>query len=69
LERDENEIDMMSGPYMRAFGDPKNGQMSLSEWTRQVKSDPTFGWQYTKQANDQATDIALSLARAFGKVT
>jgi len=69
LERDENEIDMMSGPYMRAFGDPKNGQMSLSEWTRQVKSDPVFGWQYTKQANDQATDIALTLARAFGKVT
>lgn len=69
LERDENEIDMMNGPYMRAFGDPKNGQMSLSEWTRQVKSDPVFGWQYTKQANDQATDIALSLARAFGKVT
>lgn len=68
LERDENEIDMLNGPYLKAFGDPKNGQMSLSEWIATVKSDPTFGWQYTKQANDQATNIALSLARAFGKV-
>jgi hypothetical protein len=42
--------------------------LSLSEWVTTVKSDPTFGWQYTKQANQQATDIALSLARAFGKV-
>jgi hypothetical protein len=68
LERDPNQIDMFSGPYLSAFGDKENGPMSLSDWTRQVKSDPVFGWQYTKQANEQATDIALSLARAFGKV-
>lgn len=68
LERDESQIDMFSGPYLRAFGDPKNGQLSLSDWVTTVKSDPTFGWQYTKQANDQATSIGLSLARAFGKV-
>jgi hypothetical protein len=68
LERDENQIDMMSGPYVKAFGTPKEGQMSLSDWITTVKSDPTFGWQYTKQANDQATNIALSLARVFGKV-
>jgi hypothetical protein len=68
LERDPNQIDMFSGPYLSAFGDKENGPMSLSDWTRQVKSDPVFGWQYTKQANEQATDIALTLARAFGKV-
>ncbi len=68
LERDPNQIDMFSGPYLSAFGDKENGPMSLSEWTAKVKSDPTFGWQYTKQANEQATDIALTLARAFGKV-
>ena len=68
LEKDESQIDMFSGPYLRAFGDPKNGQLSLSDWVTTVKSDPTFGWQYTKQANDQATNIGLSLARAFGKV-
>jgi hypothetical protein len=68
LERDPNQIDMFSGPYLSAFGDKANGPMSLSDWTAKVKSDPVFGWQYTKQANDQATNIALSLARVFGKV-
>jgi hypothetical protein len=68
LERSEDEIDMFSGPYLKAFGSKDGGQLSLSEWITTVKSDPTFGWQYTKQANQQATDIGLTLARAFGKV-
>lgn len=68
LERSEDEIDMFSGPYLKAFGTKDGGQLSLSDWVTTVKSDPTFGWQYTKQANQQATDIGLSLARAFGKV-
>jgi hypothetical protein len=68
LERSEDEIDMFQGPYLEAFGTKETGQLSLTEWNQKVKSDPKFGWQYTKQANDQATDIALTLARAFGKV-
>ena len=68
LERSEDEIDMFSGPYLKAFGTKETGQLSLSDWVSTVKSDPTFGWQYTKTANQQATDIGLSLARAFGKV-
>jgi hypothetical protein len=69
LERSEDEIDMFSGPYLKAFGTKESGQLSLSDWISTVKSDPTFGWQYTKTANQQATDIGLSLARAFGKVS
>jgi hypothetical protein len=69
LERSEDEIDMFSGPYLKAFGTKESGQLSLSDWISTVKSDPTFGWQYTNQANQQATDIGLSLARAFGKVS
>jgi hypothetical protein len=68
LERSEDEIDMFSGPYLKAFGTKESGQLSLSDWVSTVKTDPRFGWQYTKQANQQSTDIALTLARAFGKV-
>lgn len=68
LERSEDEIDMFSGPYLKAFGTKETGQLSLSDWITTVKTDPTFGWQYTKTANQQATDVALTLARAFGKV-
>ena len=69
LERSEDEIDMFSGPYLKAFGTKETGQLSLSDWISTVKSDPTFGWQYTKTANQQVTDIGLSLAKAFGKVS
>jgi hypothetical protein len=69
LERSEDEIDMFSGPYLKAFGTKESGQLSLGDWISTVKTDPTFGWQYTKTANQQATDIGLTLARAFGKVS
>ena len=69
LEVDENEIDYLSDPkWADAFGSKESGQLSLTDWTQKIKSDSKFGWQYTKQANDQATDIGLTLARAFGKV-
>jgi uncharacterized protein YjdB len=42
--------------------------MGLGDWVTKLKSDESFGWQFTKQANQQATDIGLTLARAFGKV-
>jgi hypothetical protein len=68
LEQTPDQIDMFKGPYLQAFGTDQTGQLSLTDWTQKIKSDPKFGWQFTKQANDQATDIALTLARAFGKV-
>jgi hypothetical protein len=68
LEKDENSINMFDGPYLQAFGNRENGQLSLSEWITTLKTDSRFGWQYTQTANQQATDIALTLARAFGKV-
>ena len=69
LEIDPNQIDFTKdGKWAKAFGSKETGQMSLTDWITTVKSDPTFGWQYTKQANQQATDIGLTLARAFGKV-
>ena len=69
LELDESQIDFNKDPKWRAaFGTRESGQMGLGDWVTKLKSDESFGWQYTKQANQQATDIALTLARAFGKV-
>ena len=69
LEIDPNQIDFTKdSKWARAFGTKETGQMSLTDWISTVKSDPSFGWQFTKQANQQATDVALTLARAFGKV-
>ena len=68
LEVDPNTIDMSAGGYSAALGSTKDPMMSTAEWASYIKGTPSFGWQFTKQANDQATDIGLSLARAFGKV-
>jgi hypothetical protein len=69
LEIDPNQIDFTKdSKWARAFGTKETGQMSLTDWVQTIKTDPSFGWQYTKQANQQATDIGLTLARAFGKV-
>lgn len=69
LELDESQIDFTKDPkWQSAFGTKDTGQMSLGDWVTKLKSDESFGWQYTKQANQQATDIGLTLARAFGKV-
>ena len=69
LELDESQIDFTKDPkWQSAFGTKESGQMGLGDWVTKLKSDESFGWQYTKQANQQATDVGLTLARAFGKV-
>lgn len=71
LETTPEQIDMTKGKFGLALKTGEGGKermMSTSEWIQTIKSDDDFGWQYTKQANDQATNIALSIAKAFGKV-
>jgi len=68
LEVDANTIDMSAGGYSAALGSMKDPMMSTAEWAAYIKGTPEFGWQFTKQANQQATDVGLTLARAFGKV-
>ena len=69
LELDESQIDFTKDPkWQSAFGTKESGQMGWGDWVTKLKSEESFGWQFTKQANQQATDIGLTLARAFGKV-
>jgi hypothetical protein len=71
LELTPDQIDMSKGKFNLALKSGEGGKermLSTSEWIQTIKSDADFGWQYTKQANDQATNVALSIAKAFGKV-
>lgn len=68
LEKDPNSINMFNGPFLEAFGNSKDGQLSLSDWTAKLKTDQRFGYQNTRQANQDATSIGLAIAKAFGKV-
>lgn len=71
LEMPSSSINMMDPKFRVAFDarDPKNPRtMSIGEWQTMLKTDPNYGWQYTKTANQQALDIGTTIARAFGKV-
>lgn len=69
LEVDPTEIDYMSDDkWFKAFGDAKTGQMSLSDWVRELKSNPDYGWRFTNQANQQVSGVVSTLERAFGLV-
>lgn len=40
--------------------------MSLTEWITTLKSDNKYGWQFTNEAKQQATNLVMSLEKAFG---
>ena len=73
LELDPNTVNVSDGKFRQALSasDGKGGfrQLSLGEWEQKLRTDPQYGYQFTKQANRDATSIALSIARAFGKVS
>jgi hypothetical protein len=69
LELDESQIDFTKDPkWQSAFGTKESGQMGLGDWVTKLKSDSQFGYQNTKQANQDASSLALAIAKAFGKV-
>lgn len=69
LERSESDIDFNNPLFNMALNPTQNGQqMTLSEWDRLIRTDDRFGFQYTQAANQDATNIGLSIARMFGGI-
>lgn len=71
LEMPSNGINMADPKFrvaLDARGDGQSRALSYGEWETLLKTNPDYGWQYTKTANKQALDIATTVARAFGKV-
>jgi hypothetical protein len=68
LEKSEDNISMDDPLFANAFGTSQNGQPSLGDWERTIRSDPRYGFQYTETAKRDATSLGLTIARAFGKL-
>ena len=67
LELDPTQIDFVKDPkWSRAFGTQDKGQMSLSDWVRELKTNQDYGWRFTNQANKQVSGVVSVLERAFG---
>ena len=55
--------------YSEALGSVDRPRvLSMSEWETELRTNGKYKYSFTKQANQDATDIGLSIARAFGKV-
>jgi hypothetical protein len=68
LQKDPSQIDFTNPLYAEAFGSKETGQLSLNDWTRKLKSDSRYGWQFTDEANQQVNSVVSTLERAFGLV-
>jgi hypothetical protein len=40
--------------------------MSLTDWITKLKSDDRYGWQFTSEAKQKATNLVMDLEKAFG---
>jgi hypothetical protein len=70
LELDPNTMNF-GADFSEALNYRKDGQprvLSLGEWETELRTNDKYKYSFTKQANQDATDIGLSIARAFGKV-
>jgi hypothetical protein len=70
LELDPSQVDM-GLKFNEALNYTRDGQarmLSMSEWETELRTNDKYKYSFTKQANQDATDIGLAIARAFGKV-
>lgn len=69
LELTEDQIDLMDPRWRKALElDPETGQpMQLSKWQRTIRSDSSYGWDYTQNARAEASEFASKIAEAFGR--
>jgi len=70
LEKPLESIDLFD-----AAGKPTNfqdaifgneGPLSLGDWVTKLKSDDKYGYQFTNQARQQATNLVMEMEKAFG---
>ena len=70
LELDPNTINFGTD-FSEALDYRKDGKprvLSMGEWETELRTNDKYKYSFTKQANQDATDIGLAIARAFGKV-
>lgn len=71
LEIDPESVQFTNPKWSKALFqvDKKTGArtaMSLADWQNTLRTDPTYGWDKTQQAHQQAADLATKISSTFG---
>lgn len=70
LEKPISEISLKKDMYRLAL-EHKNedgSAMSITDWSRKLKTDKKYEWRYTNNANQLMSSVASTLERAFGLI-
>lgn len=72
LNIDPTTVDFSQPKWMKAISqiDPTTGlrtAMSPDQWQTTLMTNPTYGYNNTTQAKDDAASLAMSIAKSFGK--
>ena len=70
LEMPDSAIDFNDDKYMKLLGKSAtgDGQKTLAEVVRDLKTKEEYKWHFTNAANQQAGNLVGAMARMFGKV-
>lgn len=71
LEVDADTIDFTDPKWMRVLSqaDPKTGErrvMDIADMDKLIRTDPTYGYEYTTGAKNEATSLYSSISRKMG---
>jgi hypothetical protein len=69
LEKSANDValtDANGTPTQFASALMGEKPMSLTDWITKLKSDDKYGWQFTSEAKQQASNLVMELEKAFG---
>ncbi len=68
-----DDIDLQDEKFRRALQvtDPQGNKrkMTLGEWERNLRTDASYGWEYTENARTQARRTVDTILKSFGKVS
>lgn len=70
LEKPVSDISYKKDMYRKAL-EHKNedgSAMSITDWSRMLKTKDEYGWKYTDNANKLVSSVASTLERAFGLI-
>ena len=68
-----DDVDLRDPKWSRALvqNDPKTGDrtaMNLYDWRETIRSDPTYGFRFSKRGNEEAARMSQYLGEIFGEV-
>jgi hypothetical protein len=69
LEKTPDEVELIDAsgkPSQFASALMMKEPMSLTDWITTLKSDKSYGWQFTSEAKQKATSLVMDLEKSFG---